>query len=507
MKIFSIRAFTHSVPRALMLAVTRALLPAMPRVLMLAAGLSLTLASCRAQLNTDGTDVQLSVRIKDSWSQNATKIAYSGAYGEHTEFETADYFGLFVLDENEVIQVANKKVYCSGIDNKGNTVWSIFKEGSGEGSSSNHTLAEILEMGHQYFAYYPYDEAYDAITKLAQLQAVVGNFGANLPKDQSASFTACDFLVASNIPGCEYGEVTVEGKSVSLVLGHTFAMLRLLVPSGATKYSYIFDGSDFTPCKVGSSGGMDELRYIFVPGCILSLSFKYVLDDKLYKLDTGGWSSLFPIITEGGHCYYVDESAVKIPYSVGVDMGTSVMWAPFNLGVEDNYETTPENAATFVGTIVMWGPNTISSSYGPTAYKNYNSSFTLGTPPSELPIGYDYSGNVIYDSASNLWRGKWRTPTIAEWKELFSACTYVYDSKKIVFTSKTTGNTLTIPFAGYYDSGTATSAAEGYYWSSSASTTDIAKASSTFFKSGGAPRENKSANRYTGLPIRPVFTR
>ena len=43
----------------------------------------------------------------------------------------------------------------------------------------------------------------------------------------------------------------------------------------------------------------------------------------------------------------------------------------------------------------------------------------------------------------------------------------------------------------------------GYYWSSSASATDIARASSTFFKSGGGPSENKNANRYTGLPLRP----
>ena len=72
------------------------------------------------------------------------KISYSGTFGEHSEFETGDSFGLFVLDENNVIKFKNLKVYCSGFDNKGESVWSIYKDLAGDGESSNYPSSDIL---------------------------------------------------------------------------------------------------------------------------------------------------------------------------------------------------------------------------------------------------------------------------------------------------------------------------------------------------------------------------
>ena len=131
------------------------------------------------------------------------KISYSGTFGEHSEFETGDSFGLFVLDEKNEIKHTNLKVYCSGFDNKGKSVWSIYKDLAGDGESSNYPISEILSSGSHYYAYYPYEEGLKTIATLDELKNLVPDHMNNLPMDQSDSYTKYDLLVASNISGCE----------------------------------------------------------------------------------------------------------------------------------------------------------------------------------------------------------------------------------------------------------------------------------------------------------------
>ncbi|MGN0221035.1 MAG: fimbrillin family protein [Prevotella sp.] len=459
-------------------------------------------------VHTEGLDTESSLRVSISTLQEtnpgASRVAYSGTKGEHTEFETGDFFGLFVLGEDGTVKASNVKVYCSGLDNKGATVWSIYKEGGTQGSSSNYTMAELLGQGSTYFAYYPYDEALGSAASGETLQAYVDNFMNTLTADQSRSFTDYDLLVASNISGCEYGEVSIEGKHVSLTFAHALAMLRFRIPEGSVKYDYLFGDEDFTPYLMGTADGQDEYRYLFKPGGILDFCVKYVYNGRLYRVETGIWKELRPIYTAAGHSYTLDENAVKVPYNTAVDMGTSVMWASFNLGAEDDLTATAENISTMKGICVMWGANKDTGGYGNSAYIAYNNSITVGTPPNKLPIGYNFTGNPVYDAATNLWGGKWRTPTVDEWQELYSSCTYKMADGIITFTSKKTGNSIKMKPLGYYDSSTPTSTSTGYYWTSSASTVNSIKAISTNL--GNSAAINTNANRYTGLPVRPVFS-
>lgn len=455
----------------------------------------------------------LDVKINDmkGMDQSLTKVSYGGTNGVHTEFEVGDYFGLFVFgDENETSLVSNVKVFCSGFDNKGGNVWSIYKAGESQGNSSNSPLSEILARGTGYFAYYPYNPDLDTPKSKSELESYVNDFIGNLPKDQSSSFKEYDLMVASNITGCEYGEVTIQGREVSLLFNHTLAMLKFNLPSGSKKYSYLFSGEDFTPSITSASGGHDECRYLFKAGCHLKFCVKYLHGGKLYKFETGNLLNLWPITTEAGHCYYHDENATRVPYNNAVDMGTSVMWASFNIGAENEFSATSENIGQLKGSILMWGVNQVTEAVGPKAFQNYNKSFTAGTKPSELPEGYNYSGDIRYDAATNLWGGKWRTPTQAEWKELFSACTWTVSNNIITFTSKTTGNSITMAYAGY-DNGSGTQQkTSGYYWSSVSSataSTGAVKAVATSFSSSGVNTGmNPNADRYTGLPIRPVYS-
>ena len=468
--------------------------------------LGLICACSPERLAPSSADWSLSASILDVQGLGKTKVSYGGDYGEHSEFEVGDVFGLFVLDASDNLIVNNLQVYCSGFDNDGGSVWSIFKSGSSDDNTSNYPLWDKLSLGERYFAYYPYDKNL-AVSNRDGLKAMVEKAYDNLPSDQSTEYTGLDLLIASNLPDCSFGEVTLRDKSVSLKFGHVMAMLRYFIPSGSVKYEYSFSGEDFTPYLMGTADGKDEFRFLFKPGCVLDVCVKFVKDKKLYKFETGNSKNIFPINTEAGHCYFLDEHAPKVPYSTAVDMGTSVMWASFNIGAEDDDTATADNISGLPGYYFMWGVNQTTSSFGNSSYTNYNNSFTAGTKPKELPAGYDYSGDVIYDAARNTWGGEWRTPTWEEWQELYSVCTYQVGPKKITLTSKN-GNTLVFPYQGYNNGTTVTQPEFGYYWSSTSNPDNVAKAVSTMFRNTNtAPAKHSNADRYTGLPIRAVYSK
>ena len=67
------------------------------------------------EIAPDQAEWTLKVSLSDmqNGASAPTKISYSGTFGEHSEFETGDSFGHFVLDEKNEIKHTNLKVYCS----------------------------------------------------------------------------------------------------------------------------------------------------------------------------------------------------------------------------------------------------------------------------------------------------------------------------------------------------------------------------------------------------------
>ena len=57
-------------------------------------------------------DWRLNASILDVQGLQQTKVSYGGAYGEHSEFEVGDVFGLFVLDASDNLIFKNLQVYC-----------------------------------------------------------------------------------------------------------------------------------------------------------------------------------------------------------------------------------------------------------------------------------------------------------------------------------------------------------------------------------------------------------
>lgn len=167
-----------------------------------------------------------------------------------------------------------------------------------------------------------------------------------------------------------------------------------------------------------------------------------------------------------------------------VDLGlpSGLKWATCNVGA-----TSPED----FGDYFAWGDTKTKSNYN---WDNRN--------PEEIG---DISGNPKYDAARANWGGDWRMPEYKEFIELIDNCigkeTTQNGVKGFKLTSKTNGNSIFFPAAGYcqgtkiYNIGS-----WGYYWSSTPYNDNFIKRISF----GNYPSRGTSEYRY-GQNIRPVI--
>ena len=177
-----------------------------------------------------------------------------------------------------------------------------------------------------------------------------------------------------------------------------------------------------------------------------------------------------------------------------VDLGlpSGKLWATMNIGA-----TSPED----YGNYYAWGELSGKSDYSWNTYK-----FGSASPFTK----YDQDGlttlELVDDVARTEWGGDWRMPTEADFQELTDNTTSVWDSERSgrTFTSKTNGNSIFIPAAGYYD-GTSRSGVgtDCYLWSSSLYPSDHNGAIGLYFYSGGIGMD--SDDRCYGCSVRGVL--
>ena len=111
------------------------------------------------------------------------------------------------------------------------------------------------------------------------------------------------------------------------------------------------------------------------------------------------------------------------------------------------------------------------------------------------------------DAAAVNWGSTWRMPTDAEWTELRTECTWTWTTQGgkngYKVTSKTNGNSIFLPAAGYrYNSALGSAGSGGYYWSSSLYTDYPSYAYGVYFCSDRY--DWSSGNRYRGRSVRAV---
>ena len=195
-----------------------------------------------------------------------------------------------------------------------------------------------------------------------------------------------------------------------------------------------------------------------------------------------------PANTENGHEY--------------VDLGLSVKWATCNVGA-----SKPEE----YGDHFAWGETTTKSIYTWNTYKYCNGSSTTltkyNTSSSYGSVNNKTTLELVDDAARANWGGSWRMPTKAEQDELREQCTWTWTTQNGVngckVTSKSNGNSIFLPAAGYRGGiSLISSRSDGYYWSSSLNANYPYGAYGLGFNSGSVGWY--SGDRYYGLSVRPV---
>ena len=198
--------------------------------------------------------------------------------------------------------------------------------------------------------------------------------------------------------------------------------------------------------------------------------------------------------TENGHDY--------------VDLGLSVKWATCNVGA-----TKPEE----YGSYYAWGETEPKTTYDWSTYKwcngswnnftKYNTRSSFGTVDNQTVL------ELADDAAAVNWGVAWRIPTDGEWGELLDECTWEWKNAYkgttagYLVTSKTNGNSIFLPAAGYrINGGLSLAGNDGYYWSSSLNPdypSDPRCAWYVSFDSGSVFRGNSS--RCCGQSVRAVM--
>ena len=181
-----------------------------------------------------------------------------------------------------------------------------------------------------------------------------------------------------------------------------------------------------------------------------------------------------------------------------VDLGLSVKWATCNVGA---------NLSKEYGDYFSWGETSVKEIYGVwTTYKWCEGSKTTLTK-------YNTTDNITIldksdDATTVNWGGDWRTPTIEEWNELYTSCTWApsVNDEVLGFTvTSPNGNSIFLPAAGYmYGSDLEDAVITGNYWSSSLNLDNPQYAHGVYFYTSREKVEEGYSNRCSGLSIRPV---
>ncbi|MCQ2316813.1 MAG: PEGA domain-containing protein, partial [Bacteroidales bacterium] len=187
-----------------------------------------------------------------------------------------------------------------------------------------------------------------------------------------------------------------------------------------------------------------------------------------------------------------------------VDLGlpSGTLWATCNVGAG-----SPED----YGDYFAWGETNTKNNYDWSTYKwcrgsydsqtKYNTKSVYGTVDNRTVL------EMSDDAAHVSWGAGWRMPTTEEWEELYDKCTWMWTTqggKNGYRVTGPNGKSMFLPAAGGRDGTVVDDAgSDGYYWSSSLSSSFPDLAYSMDFSSGGVSPQGDSSRCY-GFTVRPV---
>lgn len=179
-----------------------------------------------------------------------------------------------------------------------------------------------------------------------------------------------------------------------------------------------------------------------------------------------------------------------------IDLGLSVRWADCNLGATNE---------TDCGYYFSWGDTEPGLNFSLNKYKWYDAS----TGKFNIPLATNISKSS-YDAATVLLKGAWRMPTEDEMNELVKNCTLLEKDNGLLV-SGPNGNTIFLPYTGFYSGNELVSDNKCLYWSSSYNDLPLHEEDhwayylGSYTSSGEKALTVISTYIYNGLCIRPVM--
>ena len=272
------------------------------------------------------------------------------------------------------------------------------------------------------------------------LVRAVGNGKATITakaKDGSGVKATCNVVVKQYVTS-----ISLDKTSLSLLTGDEVTLsVTSVQPDNANDKTYSWSSSDSAIASVDNSG-------------------KVTAKAK-------GNVSIKVTANDGSGVFASCSVVVKNPCPSGaVDLGLSVYWGTTNIGA-----SKPED----YGDYYAWGETATKTVYSSSTYKfgtssdgpfsKYNTNSSYGEVDNKTVL--DPEDDVAHVKLG----GKWRIPTDAECRELWTQCTWGWTTQNGVggykFTSKTNGNSIFLPAAGSRDPNLSSVGFLGSYWSSS----------------------------------------
>ena len=181
-----------------------------------------------------------------------------------------------------------------------------------------------------------------------------------------------------------------------------------------------------------------------------------------------------------------------------VDLGlpSGTMWATMNVG----------EGGLFLEPYYAWGALSEYNTYSKIRYQHRTGKDNLVE---------DSSLSLNYDIARQQWGGRWRMPTLDNFRELVNECVMTWctlgNRRRAILVTGPNGNTIVLPVVGYYkDDEIRDDRFQAYYWTNTLYKDNPERAWAIFFGEEDDslvsvfnridPRE-----RFQGLCVRPVF--
>ncbi len=230
----------------------------------------------------------------------------------------------------------------------------------------------------------------------------------------------CRITVVSSI--IEVTSIVLDRTSVSLNVGETTTLIATVMPDNATEKTIEWKSSNEEIAVVDANGRVTGEH----------------TGNAVVLASVGGKTAQCSISVVQAP----SDNSVPIPEAIDLGLPSGVKWASFNLGA-----SSPEEN----GDHYAWGEIKTKNTYTWWNYRWHKETYLTKYNDRDERTSLVAADDVAHVKLG----GKWRMPTRWDWMDLWDNCTFTWTTRNGVegqlITSKTNGESIFLPTAGYWN--------------------------------------------------------